>query len=341
MALEYFDGFDDCNSSQIGRYWNYTALNANSALNATGGRNNSGYLVAGNGNSCVGKTLSNNFQTVSCGFAFNPRSFNGSAGICAFNDVSTNQVDIRVNSPSGTICATRNGTTLGTSTFALQAGIWYYVEVAVKIDPSVGTVTVNVNGTQVLALTGQNTRASGNSYANMVYFGWATGNNSANAQSYYDDTYIDNAGTFYGDCRVETSLPNANGATDNFTRGGSTINANNYQQVSDNPADDDTTYNYSSTAGDVDLYGYPAISTTSGNVQAVMTVPVLRNDSAGTTTAESVYRSGGTNYFGSAHNVGSTTYNAYPDIQAVDPNTGVAWTVSGVNAAQYGLKRTA
>ena len=62
--------------------------------------------------------------------------------------------------------------------------------------------------------------------------------------------------------------------------------------------DDDTSYNVAGTSSLIDLYTYPALTTTAGTVYAVMTVAVLRNDAAGTVTTVPEYRQSSTNYTG-------------------------------------------
>jgi hypothetical protein len=332
MAIDYFDGFDDYSTAQLLRNW--TAQSGSPAVGATGRNSTNGLRCAESVN--IRKTLVAQ-QTRSIGFAvkFNtnfPPS--GSSVFATLQDGPNNQVDLRIKS-TGAIDVTRNSTVLATTTTILSVGVFYHIGLKAKIDPSTGTVDLWINEINVVSLTGQNTRASANSYADTVLLGMNTGSSLAGATFDFDDFWSDDVGTFHGDCRVETGLPNGDGAINNFARSAGSAN---YTQVNENPATDDTNYNSSATNGDIDLYTYPALTTLAGTIRAVMLVPVQRNDAAGTVTTQPVYRSGGTNYFGASNNIGSTTYGAYPDIQATDPNTGAAWTVAGVNNAQFGLK---
>jgi len=84
----------------------------------------------------------------------------GTQSIFEFNEGASIHVDIRINT-TGTIFATRNGTTLGTSTNALTAGVWYHIEAKTTIHDTTGTVDVWVNGVNWLSLTGQDTRNAG------------------------------------------------------------------------------------------------------------------------------------------------------------------------------------
>lgn len=350
MALEYFDGFDDYSVAQASRYW--TNVNTTSVTIAANGRNGGdSFRISGNGFAGFSRTLSSAFATVSVGFALRTNGLagptTGTSNIVNFQDGTGGgtQVTISVN-PTGNIVAFRgngNGTVLGTSALALSTNVFYYIEAAVTINNTTGSVTVKVNGTTYLNLTGINTRSTANNSCNAVTFGnnITFQNSSGLCQGNivdYDDLYIDNAGTLYGDSRVESLLPNANGATNAWTANGA---ASNWQCVDQNPADDDTTYVSSAAAGNIDQYTYPALPTGTGVVRAVMTVPIARDDSAGTTTLASVYYVAATVFLGANNNISSTTYNAYPDIQALNPNTSAAWSISDVNGAQFGVKRVA
>ena len=75
----------------------------------------------------------------------------------------------------------------------------------------------------------------------------------------FDDIYVlDDAGSdntdFLGDCRVETIFPDADGNENDFTASPA---VSNYLNVDDGGSpDDDTTYNWSATATDRELYAF-------------------------------------------------------------------------------------
>ena len=83
------------------------------------------------------------------------------------------------------------------------------------------------------------------------------------------------------------------------------------------------------------MYG-PLAGVTVAGINAVMGCFVLRNDSAGSTAFQPTYRIGTSLHNGPIQTVGSTTYNGYMDIQGLDPTTGLAWTLAGVNALLVG-----
>lgn len=342
MSIEYFDGWDEYSFSQILRYWSTqtTGGGQTASITASAGRNGTPSYRIGNlltNPAGLVKTLTNQAtRTIGLAIAVSALPSGGDTAICGYLDAGSQQVDLRL-ATTGFLKVTRNGTVLATSSFALSAATYYYIEFKATIDPSAGVYEVRVNGiARIGPTTGANTRNTANSEANQVFVGPFSVNNASSGPTWdFDDFYVNNDGSFYGDCRVETRLANANGAIVTWTP----LAGSNWQEISRNPATDDASYNSTATPLNVDLYSFPNLATGSGSVKAVMTCPVMRNDSAGTVTAQSVYYISSTPYLGSLQTIGSTTYAFYPDIQSVDPSTSAAWTVAAVNAAQFGIER--
>jgi len=347
VALEYWDGFDDYLATQIVRYFTavYTGVgstvqtSANNVSNVAGAYGGQAILtssgapgLAPKGGNQVTRTVGARYQTTGV--------ISSSVGLTTWVDGTTIQVSIVVNA-NGTISCYKGstfGTLLGTSAQVLSAGAWYYIETSVTINSSTGSIKVNVAGANWLNITGVNTNNSGNNWTNLV----CLGSMGAGGNIIIDDLYIRSDGTLMGDQRVQTIYPNGVGAMAQFTRGGSTINAQNYQQVNEATPDDDTTYVYTPVAGigNVDTYTYPAIATTTGTVAGVMVCPMMKNDAGGVVSGQAVYRIGTTNYFGATSSLGAS-YLGYPDLSTVNPATSLAWTISDVNSAQFGITRTA
>jgi hypothetical protein len=144
--------------------------------------------------------------------------------LISFLDGGTHQVSLKVDS-AGHLYFVRNGTTLigSASTLSLTGFAWHYIEVKVTIDPSVGVCSLQVDGVNWLNLTGQNTRATSNSFTGQV----AIGNLATNAFTtgyvlWIDDFYLANTSgsfnnNFLGDRKVLGLVPNGNGSTLNYT----------------------------------------------------------------------------------------------------------------------------
>ena len=268
MAMIFMDGFDYYNSSQINRKWD----SSNAASFVTG--------VYGNGKAIQGpnswvKNLGANVVTGFMGFHFFVPAGFGAMTICAFRDAGTVQVDLRLTA-SGTLQLTRNGTVLGTSTSILSGNTWYWIEVKVTIDPTAGVAEVRVNGisTGWITLSGQNTRASANSYFNQVALPGSTAT--------YDSFHVwDTTGTinntYIGEHAISTLFPNGAGTHTDWTKSGGTAN---FSRVNENPADDDTSYNFSNTPGNIDSYAFGDLVPTAGSVAAVAINTVDRVDDA-------------------------------------------------------------
>lgn len=335
MTIRYFDGVDEYNAMQASRYWN--SLAGNPGVSATSGRNGGGcFSISGGGISTYFTKTIDNQVTWFVGFAYRVDSLvNNGIDVMSLTDTGNAQVVLHLN-VDGTFSVQRGSTVLSTTAFSINTGVWYYLELKTTIDPTVGSYDLHINGVSRTSRLGVNTRNTANNYANgFSFFGVNNGN------VYYDDLYFadGNGGQdFLGDVRVETKLPSGNGSVNAFTRGGIDSGVN-WGQVNENPANDDTNYVQSGNAGDIDLYTFPALVTTAGLVKAVMSVIVARDDAAGTVTMSAEYKSSTTSLDGGSQNIGSTTYNSYTDIQVNDPATATSWTIAGVNACQFGVKR--
>ena len=130
------------------------------------------------------------------------------------------------------------------------------------------------------------------------------------------------------------------GATFAVVGTGSNPGAANWMAVSEEPPDDNSSYVTDATAGDIDRYTYPSIA--GSQVFAVNVWMRAEKDDSGTRTIRAAVKSGSTVSDNGADF--ALTLNSYADFVGIfetDPNTGVAWTVSGVNAAEFGVKTTA
>jgi hypothetical protein len=342
MALRFADSFDHYVTADITTKW--TVL-----TNPGGGA--TGIISAGNGRNSTASfraTKQHNLQKTLdaqqiwiLGTAFKITALPDNVPVFALLDSGSVQVDLRLLS-DGTLRATRNGTTLGTTSFALSVNTSYFIEFKVTIDPSAGTIDVRVNGSSKLSLSSQNTRATANSTANSIVLGSPSNIAGGAFTADYDDFYVsDGTGSaptndFLGDVRVEALLPNGAGNTSAWTPSA----GSNYQNVDETAPNADTDYNSTSNAGDVDTYNYPSITPASGTVFGVQVNMNARKDDGGTRTIAPVVRSGVTDFVGTSRNIGST-YTYYQQVYETDPNTAAAWTITNVNAAEFGIKLVA
>lgn len=238
------------------------------------------------------------------------------------------------------ILSLSNGSTLATGTTPVPPGTWVYIELGAHIHSSAGSATVRLNGLTECSVSSVNTNPVGSGTANVVALG--TYGNMPNDQTiYFDDHYAcDGQGsvnnTFLGDVRVQALLPTSDGANTAWaTSSGST----HYNLVNEVPPDGDTSYVTSSTVGQVDEYGMTPIAVSSGTVAGVQVLIYARKNDAGTRTIAPVVREGGTDYVGTSQAL-STSYVYLSQIYEADPATSAAWTISGINGDQFGVKVT-
>jgi hypothetical protein len=264
--------------------------------------------------------------------------------ICSVQDAGSLQCDVRINL-DGTISVTRGGTTLGTTSFALTAGTHATIDWYIKIDNSVGATQIRVQG-DIKPLDGNDllssidTQVTANASANQVRFG--SGAVAFNrvldiAQIYINDAQGPaNNSLPAGIPGIYALLPDADGSTMDWTPNTGAA----HDAVDDTTPDDDTTYISSNTPGDIALFTYPALSVTSGDILVAQSCMLVRKDDAGTRTVTPAIKSGGSDYVGADANVG-TSYQYDLQQFETDPDTGLAWTISGWNAAEKGIKLTA
>jgi hypothetical protein len=109
----------------------------------------------------------------------------------------------------------------------------------------------------------------------------------------------------------------------------------NWQEVREKYADQDTTYNYTTTVAAKDMFNFEPLAATITAVLAVQVVGCFRKDDAGSRTVEQHLSSAGTEVAAAAYSI-PAGYVYCSDFFTLDPATSNAWTVSAVNALQAG-----
>ena len=309
---------------------------------------------AGDARSFVQQAFGTNLATFHVGFAIRPNAWAiGTSGniyavtqILSFWESGGQHLGINILN-GGQIAAYGGGPTLlGTANVnSLALNAWRYIEVKVVVHNSAGTITVKVDGTTWLALTGVNTRnGSSNAYATSL----ALGNSSQftnvsgvtlGAFDIDDLVTLDTTGsynnTYIGDVAIKCKFPNANGTTQQWTRN---TGANNYAAVNENPPDGDTTYVSDATVGEIDRNLYP--TTTGTVVKAVIARPLARKDDGTSRSIRAVTKSGATLGDNGSDFALSTSYVYYHGLFETDPNTSLPWAIAAVNSAEFGVKVT-
>lgn len=347
MSLEFMDGFDHYNTTASAlRKWD-----ASSSVGGFFAGRFTGQSIGFTNQVGFVKTLTS-IATRTMGFAYKCVALPSPYYIISiFQDAGSTQVDLRL-LPSGQLEVTRNGTVLGTSSVAspMVANTWYYVEWQATINATTGSFTVRVTSGGVLAtwLTGtsQNTQNTSNATSNQV----SVLSGGGGAASYFDDFYCLNPSgsvnnTFLGESRIVTNLPSADsGSAGTNTLWTPDTAGTHFSRVNESTGsfpDDDTSYVYSQTAGQLDTYKYPS-ATLTGTIAGVQVTLCERKDNTGARTTAVEYRSsGGTNYTGSNSFSPGSSYEMDRQIYETDPATSAAWTQTGINGAEFGINLVA
>lgn len=232
----------------------------------------------------------------------------------------------------------RGSTTLASATVSQPVssfGAWLFIEVSATLHDSTGHVVVKVDGATVIDFTGDTKNGGTASTIDKITFGKLP-TAGFNTNVAFDDLYICNSAgssphnTFLGPVRVHTLSPSGAGTDTNMTPSA----GSNYQCVDEQPYSA-TDYVTGST-GQRDTYAM-ANPSSPGTIFAVQPTAVIKKTDAGALSAKMALRSGGTVYYGSDVALSSSD-GTIRDLRTVDPATGVAWTSSGVNAAEAGVE---
>lgn len=241
---------------------------------------------------------------------------------------------------SGLLCPTRGGAFFELATNVnLVKDVWHYIECKFVSDNSTGSIEIRVNGIIVKVATNIDTSVTSDENANLTL---GTDRRSGTTSIEFDDLYIcDSLGSdnndYLGDINVEMIKPDGNGNTSNFT-GSDANSVDNYLHVDDGAApDDDSSYVEDSVAANKDLYTYTALPSDTNVVKGLGVKTLARHTNAGGPQLKSVVRSNVTES-DSGDLAFGLDYIARQKIYEQDPNTSSAWTESGVNAMEAGVK---
>jgi len=236
----------------------------------------------------------------------------------------------------GKISACGGGGTLLATTAdpVLASDTWHYLEAKVVCHDTAGAYEIRIDGQTVLTGSDVDTWAYNDSRYVMFQL--------RHYYQYLDDIYIcDTDGTtnndFLGQVVVEGILPSADGDSSDWTPLSGTDHS---AMVDDIPPDDDTSYVESNVEGDDDLYGYADLSTitTEPILGLQVNTDVRMNEFPGDIDLYQTVKSGSTSSNGQPTNIARDDYEVATRILETDPDTTSAWTVSGVNGTQFGIK---
>lgn len=239
--------------------------------------------------------------------------------------------------------STSGGVLLGASANNQWSGnTWNFIEIwPVIASGTGGSVEVRVNSETVLSLTGVDTNFTGaNAWWDVMAIQGDQPGSSGGFEAWFDDLYYGDTTVGpglhacdvpIGDARVATVFPVGN----NSVQWTPLANAN-WQEVSEVVMDSDTSYNYTTTAGDEDLLNFGSMENTIVTIYGVQVTGAYRKDDGGARVIKQGVKSGSTETYGANWSLPDTLYSYFTDQWVLDPNTGLNWTISGVNALSAG-----
>lgn len=338
MALLFIDGFDHYATADIGKKW--STITGSPAIGAAAGRRGSGALQINlSGAEGVTKTFASSYTTLIVGVAFSiSQAIGGARSILTLKDGTTSHLLVRLNTDNTLSVVRAAGSIVVATTAAITIGAFVYLEFKATIDDTTGSFSLRLNGAEVAAGSGIDTRNAGNASVNSVYIGF-DGNPGSVLTLTVDDLYIcDTSGSknndFLGDVRVDTLLPTGDGTYKEFTPSAGTDHYALVDETTLNEAD----YVESDVVGERDSFttgGLPAL--VSQTIFGVQVNASAKKSDAGSRSLSTLVRSGTTDSEGSASAL-STSTTTLTQMFENDPDGSVAWTEAKVNAAEFGAK---
>ncbi len=223
-------------------------------------------------------------------------------------------------------------TVLATSTRSINTTQWSFVELKTLIANAGGTAELKVNEVVWASFTGD-TQNGGVANVSSVEF-----KGGSSTQDFCDWYINDTSGAvntdYWGDTRVMEVYPDGAGASTQFTIGGTTPAATNWQSVNGTNPNENVTFVESSTVGHKDLYAFTDL-TGSPTIRAARLLVSARSDDGGARGLAGTCTSGATASNGTTLAL-TTSYVYAKALYETDPNTAAAWTVANLNAATFG-----
>lgn len=281
-----------------------------------------------------------NQATYFFGFAIKIGSGNPNAFMVTMYDpigFGTVQCSVLFNMLAGQITLYRGqagvGTILAVSSPASYAFTdWTFLEFAVTISTTVGSIAVRINNAPAVSIANVNTQAGTNTtfgavaLTNIVFGG--SGPILIDDFRYNDTTTgpgIYPTNSWLGDLRVATLF-----AISNSSVTWTPLAGTNWQEISEVAFDRDTTYNSTNVPGNEDLFNFGPLAAVIDEIVSVSLVGGYREEDAGGHTLQQQLKTGGTDHAGTVYPLG-TGYQMLTDIWPVNPTTGASWTLTDVN----------
>lgn len=251
--------------------------------------------------------------------------------IVLFN-TATNRIVVKKET---TLVAVNTVIASSTNTYPTFASQYHHVEVEANI--ATGTIRVFVNDALEIDLSGLTFPTTGD----IQSLGFGGGRTAISTLAVWDDAGTGGFKGVIGDFKAVQLVPNGAGdSADSSVTGAPTR----HEAVDETFSDGQTSYISLPLDGSRDLYQYSDVAAEdTGVVLTVVAQPVTWKKELGSGTVRVVASSGGNVQVSDRGDplvpfAGSYGQRYTTKTFNTDPNTGSAWTVAGVNAAQFGVE---
>lgn len=346
MAIVWFDGFERFSGTGILSQY-YSQVTAQGSISIVSGRYDGQAISLGSsyitqpGSTGLIRTLTSTVTSISVGVAVNLTntvSNNTNPIVTLMNGATT---ILSVNMSDNVLSVTNNGVTTSVNLPKVFNNIssWNYVEIEAVTSLTSGIFNFYWNGELLYALSGSAVKSTTNIInIDSVRLSPPYGS-GFNPSLLYDDFYITNTSTRLGELHIAGLKPSADTAQKQWIPSTGTTN---YNLVNDLLKSSDTTYVQTVNSGDKDYYDVQDISSVTsiaGSVLAVGVYGVGNKSTFGPASAQLAVKSNTTESFGTAQVLYEGTNIAIPSItMETDPATSTAWTTTGVNNLQIGIR---
>jgi hypothetical protein len=225
----------------------------------------------------------------------------------------------------------RGSTLLATSSDGITQNTWVWLSVKHVCSQTNGVVEVKINNASVLSFTGNTQNGAVTQVHRPAILSGATLNSAFNVDNLVIATGLASDPPL-SECRIFGAVVPTSNFNAQFTPNAGT----NWSNVNEIPPNDDTSYNFSNTVGDTDVF-VCAPPTLTGVIPAVKINFRARKDDAGVRELAPIIRPTTTNHQGPAIEINPNYFNrGY--MWTTNPDTGQAWNPGDIANLKFGYR---